>query len=243
MKNYYLRLIVSSAVAGLIMALAGFELIAMDAQGAFIAGGFIQGFGLLIVLYFGLYLSTSHLTDVFTSENKKRTIFSLLIALAINIGVIIAVGYLLRVMTDEDPGFIASAEKFVSTRIVETHSTQNGKDWYMALISGVMCGVILNLTSTIYKKHMHAFTRMVVVILGVGIYVVCRLENIMTNTLYIAYAHNWSGGTALDLAMVLLGNIIGIYLTYFAIKFVTPKPKKANKKQLYQILIKSKWLI
>lgn len=226
--NYYLRLIVSSAVAGLIMALAGFELIAMDAQGAFVAGAFIQGFGLLIVLYFGLFLSTSHLTDIFTSDNKKRTFLSLIISLIINIGVIIAVGYLLRVMTDEDPGFIASAEKFVKTRIVETQSSQDGKEWYMALISGIMCGVILNLTGAIYKRHMHAFTRMVVVILGVGIYVVCRLENIMTNTLYIAYAHNWSGGTALDLTMVLLGNIIGIYLTYFAIKFLTPKTKQIS---------------
>lgn len=228
MKNYYLRLIVSSALTGLIMAIAGFELIAIDAQGAYIAGGFIQGFGLLLILYFNLYLFTSHACDIFTNENKKRTAISLVIGLLINLGVIIMVGYLLRIMTDENPDFIESAIKFVSSRIVET-SSQDGKEWYMALISGIMCGITLNLMSTIYKKHLHPLIRMLVVILGVGIYVVCRFENIMTNTLYIAYAHNWTGGTALDLVMVLLGNVIGIYMTYFAIKFVTNKPKKETK--------------
>lgn len=225
--NHYLKVCISSFVAGLIMALAGFELIAMEANNAFVAGAFIQGFGLLVCLFFNLELYNCHFCNVLSNEKKGQAIISLLISLIINLATIVGFAYLFRLGSNEKESFIAAANKFSDAREIGL----NGKAWYMSIINGFMCGLICFVGGAAYKRSNNGFVKVIAPILAVGIFVICGFENLMTNTLYIAYAQRWSGGTALDLAMVLIGNTLGIVFTYYIIKLVeTAVKKQINKK-------------
>lgn len=217
--NCYLKVVVSSFVAGLIMALAGFELVAMEANGAFVAGAFIQGFGLLLALFFNLELYNCHLCNLITNEDKKKAILSLLISLIINIATIIAFAYLFRLGSNEKQTFIDAANKFTDAREIAVAGA-TGKPWYMSIINGFMCGLICFIGGVAYKKSNNGFVKVISPILAVGIFVVCGFENLMTNTLYIAYAQRWTLGTFLNLLMVLIGNTLGVIFTYYLIKVV-----------------------
>lgn len=223
--NRYLQVTISSFVAGLIMALAGFELVAMEANNAFVAGAFIQGFGLLLALFFNLELYNCHLCNVFNNEDKLEAIVSLLISLVVNIATIIAFAYLFRLGSNEKESFITAANKFVDAREIAVNGG-DGKAWYMSIINGFMCGLICFIGGFAYKKSDNAFVKVISPILAVGIFVVCGFENLMTNTLYIAYAQRWTLGTFLNLLMVLIGNTLGVFFTYFAINFVSAKLTK-----------------
>lgn len=222
--NHYLKVVVSSFVAGLIMALAGFELIAMDANGAFVAGAFIQGFGLLLCLFFNLELYNCHFCNIFNDKNKKQAILSILISLVINIATIVAFGYLFRAGNSRED-FIISAIKFTDAREILIGG-EDGKPWYMSIITGFMCGLICFIGGTVFKRSNNAFVKVISPILAVGIFVVCGFENLMTNTLYIAYAQAWTLGTFLNLVMVLIGNTLGIIFTYYMIKLIDNAVKK-----------------
>ncbi|MCQ2794758.1 MAG: formate/nitrite transporter family protein [Bacilli bacterium] len=216
--NHYLRVTISSFVAGLIMALAGFELIAMDANGAFVAGAFIQGFGLLLCLFFNLELYNCHLCNVVNDKDKKKALFSLIISLIVNMGTIVAFAYLFRAGNSRED-FVLSAIKFTDAREILIGG-EDGKPWYMSIITGFMCGLICFIGGVAYKRSNNGFVKVISPILAVGIFVVCGFENLMTNTLYIAYAQAWTLGTFLNLVMVLIGNTLGVFFTYFAIKLI-----------------------
>lgn len=222
--NHYLKVTVSSFVAGLIMALAGFELIAMDANGAFVAGAFIQGFGLLLCLFFNLELYNCHLCNVINDKDKKKALLSLIISLIVNIATIIAFGYLFRAANNRED-FILSAIKFTDAREILIGG-EDGKPWYMSIITGFMCGLICFIGGAVFKRSNNGFVKVVSPILAVGIFVVCGFENLMTNTLYIAYAQAWTLGTFLNLVMVLIGNTLGVIFTYYAIKLIDNTFKK-----------------
>lgn len=223
--NHYLKVVVSSFVAGLIMALAGFELIAMDAHDAFVAGAFVQGFGLLLALFFNLELYNCHLCNVINDENKVKALISLFISLIVNIGTIIAFGYLFRVASNYNEVLIKCANDFVNLREIAVAGI-DGKPWYTSIFTGFMCGLICFIGGVAYKKSNNGFVKVISPILAVGIFVVCGFENLMTNTLYIAFADRWTLGTFLNLVMVLIGNTLGIIFTYYAIKLVDSALKK-----------------
>lgn len=227
--NHYLKVTISSFVAGIIMALAGFELVAMDAHDAFVAGAFVQGFGLLLCLFFNLELYNCHLCNTITEKEKMKATISVLISLVINIGTIIACAYLFRLGTNENKNLILSANEFVDLREIAVNGS-DGKQWYMSIITGFMCALLCYLGGYAFKKSNNGFVKVISPILAVGIFVVCGFENLMTNTFYIAYAQRWTVSTALNLIMVLIGNSLGVFFTYFAIKLVDQAiGKKKNK--------------
>ncbi|MCQ2792694.1 MAG: formate/nitrite transporter family protein [Bacilli bacterium] len=215
----YLKIALSSLIAGFIMALAGFELVAMEANNAFVAGAFLQGFGLLLVTYFNLELYNCHVCELITGEKKLERLLTLLMALVINLATIIGVAYLCRLASNEKESFIIAAEKFTNARIISINGSE-GKAWYMALVNGIMCGIICYIGAYFTKKSTHPFVRILGPFFAVGLFVVCGFENLMTNAFYIAYAHALNANTILDLVMVFLGNSIGAILTYYAFRFI-----------------------
>lgn len=219
MVKEYLKLFVSSIFAGFIMALAGFELVVMKANNLFVLGCFLQGFGLLIILFFGLKFFNCHLCNVFSKENRFRNIINLLIILIINVFTIVGCGYLFRLITGFNESFNDAAINFVNWRLIEINEF-SGRPWYLALLGAIICGIITFVGSYIYKNVKHPFIKLFAVLFAVGLFDICLFENFMTNVLYVSYANMFNLSTILDLILVLFGNVIGIYLTYFAISFI-----------------------
>ncbi|MCQ2753247.1 MAG: formate/nitrite transporter family protein [Bacilli bacterium] len=217
-----LRYVVSSIVAGFIMALAGFELVVMKSLDAYIAGAFLQGLALLLISYLGLDLYNRHLTEVFTSKKKGLCLLNIVICLCLNVASIIGFAYLLRVVTNHNIDYISTAIKMVEARITHVGEIA-GKEWYMTLISGFICGLMIACATRIYRSNVHPVLRALAPVLTVGLYIILGFENLFTNVFYIAFAAIWNIGSVLNLLLILFGNVIGTYLFYLLTKFLSHK--------------------
>jgi len=229
-NSHYFKLIISSMFAGLIMALAGFELVVANKESLnlFYVGGFVQGFGLLTILFLGLDLFNCKLVGLFESKNKIKYAIDLLIVLLTNILTIFLVAYLLRVLTNGNEELRTSAVNIANMRVIIIGQSE-GKEWYDALIASLMCGFIIAISINVYKRTNNAFIKLISIIAGVGIYVACGFEQIMTNIFYVVFADMLNGSTILDLFIVLIGNSVAAILVYFGFKLILPNTKKVEK--------------
>lgn len=225
--SHYFKLVISAMFAGLIMALAAFELVVANKAdlNLFYLGGFIQGFGILAVVYLGLNLFNCKLIGIFESKEKLKTALDLFIMLIVNLLTIVLVAVLLRVLTNDNQALIDSAKKIADIRVI-TIKGSDGKEWYDALIASLMCGFIVGIGLNIYKKVNSPIIKFLSLIFATGIYVVCGFEQIMTNMFYITFANMFNGYTVLDLFIVLVGNSLASILVYFGFKVILPNKEK-----------------
>lgn len=229
-NNHYFKLVVSAMFAGLIMSFAAFELVVANKAefNLFYFGGFVQGFGLLAVLFLGLELYNCKLINIFESKDKLKTTLDLLIMLVVNIATIISIAVLLRVLCNDNESLMTSAKKIAELRVIIVKGS-GGKEWYDALIASLMCGFVVSIGGYIYKKSNNAIIKFISIIMAVGIYVICGFEQIMTNTFYVTFAGMLNGNTILDLFIVLIGNSVAAIITYFAFKLILPINKVSKK--------------
>jgi len=227
-NSHYFKLVISAMFAGLIMAVAGFELVVANNKNLYFAGGFIQGFGLLAVLFLGLELFNCKIVGIFDSKDKSHYALDLLITLVVNLLTVFCIALLLRVVTADNESLMKSAEAIATSRII-TIKGSVGKEWYDALISALMCGFIIGIGVGIYKRVSNPIIKFVTIILAVGVYVACGFEQIMTNTFYVTFADKLDGSTILDLFIVLIGNSVACILVHFAFKLILPTNKVTKK--------------
>lgn len=227
-NSHYFKLVISAIFAGLIMAIAGFELVVANNKNLFYAGGFIQGFGLAAILFLGLELFNCKLVGIFESKDKLHTGIDLLIMLAVNLLTVFSIALLLRVLTNDNIELMKSAEAIADLRVISIRGSA-GKEWYDALIASLMCGFVVSIGTNIYKRTSNPIIKFITIILAVGIYVACGFEQIMTNTFYVTFAGKLNGNTVLNLFIVLIGNSVAAILTYFAFKLILPTNKVVKK--------------
>lgn len=223
LDNRYIRMICSSFLSGLIMALAALELVAAKSFDKFFIGGFIQGFGLLAVLYLNLDLFNVRFIRIFTEKEKLKTLLDLFIILIVNLLTVITVAVICYVMVKGNESMVKAAKDIANLRVITIGGTL-GKDWYDVLIASIMCGLIVSTACKIFFKLNNTFAKILTIVLAVGLYVVCGFEQIMTNTFYVVFAWMVSPSTILDLAIVLVGNLLGATIIYFLFK-VIDRPK------------------
>lgn len=222
LNSHYFKLVVSSLIAGFIMAIASFELVVAKSMNLFYVGGFVQGFGLLAIMYLGLELYNTKLCSIYESKTKLKTLLDIFIVLVVNISIIVAIACLLRALTSDKKELVDAAKYIADSRVITIRGSQ-GKEWYDALIASLMCGMIVSIGVNIFKKTSNFFIKFIAIIVAVGIYVICGFEQIMTNTFYITFANMISIYTFLDLLIVVIGNTIGGSLIYFAFKVIDKK--------------------
>jgi len=207
------------------MALAGFELVAAQSLNLYYIGGFVQGFGLLVIVYLGLELYNTKSLTILSSKTKLKTFLEIVFVFIVNILTIVLVAVLIRVMTYGNDTLINAAKKIAQYRVI---GRGIGKEWYDCLIASLFCGFIVGIGINIYKRVSHPILKFLSIILATGIYVACGFEQVMTNTFYIVFADMFNGSTCLDIFITLIGNTAACFGVYYAFKFLFPPKVETN---------------
>lgn len=227
-KNHFIHLIISSILAAFVMSLCSFELVAMKALNHYVAGAFLQGFGLLAILFIGLDCFTGHINDIFVGKNKICIVIDVFIMMVVNLFFIVGFAHLFRLIIGNEDYYNAAIE-IANYREVKIRDW-DGKPWYRSLLAGIFCAAVVFTTIEFYKKANNPFVKVFIVLMGVGIYVIAGFENILTDFFYIAYANQFNPPTTFGLFIVLFGNIGG-YMLSFGVKNLLIKSKQEISKE------------
>ena len=213
-RNKYLRLMLSSFIAGFIIAISGFALIAMKAVNLLFVGAFLQGACCLIIALISLKAHNSYLLDVFR-EKKKSAYLNLIIIFIINIASIVLFSYIFRLIFNNIVELTEAAEDLAEVREVVV-GNYDGKDCILSCGNGIMCGALVAAGSMTFKECPSKFKWFgaIAIVASVTIFVVSGFENFNTNISYITYALSINLSNFVGSFLVLVGNVLGAYLIH-----------------------------
>ncbi len=193
-----------SIAAGALIAMASYLFLKADAP----LGAIFFGFALSFVCLYQL--------DLFTGKigyfgEKDFAFIKILIGNFIGAGIVCI---LLRWNAGMIETAVALAEKKAAL------------PWYIALINGTFCGVLMYLAVNSWNKGFHAGC-----FLCVTVFILCGFEHSIADFAYMAYAWVWS----INLLWILLGNAVGAVAARLLVHENAPffnmfnKPKNGSK--------------
>ncbi|WP_288876311.1 formate/nitrite transporter family protein [uncultured Allobaculum sp.] len=167
-----------SIAAGGMIAIAAYLFLRAEAP----LGALFFGFGLAFVIIYQLDLFTGKIG--FFGEHD-------LPFLRILLGNLIGAGIVCLLLRTNTP-VIETAQALVEKK--------DALSWYVALINGTFCGVLMYLAVSSWKRGFHAGC-----FLCVTVFILCGFEHSIADFAYMALAWKWS----LNLLWILLGNALG----------------------------------
>jgi formate/nitrite transporter FocA (FNT family) len=171
-------------------------------------GSALFSVGLLCVCSFAMFLYTGKIG--YAIDNKPAFLSDLAIGLAGNFVGAVGFGYLCGLV----PGVKARAEAIAASRDV----LSGGEQWWMSLVLGVICGMLVFLAVDVFKRKPGAVGALGLV-LAVTTFVFVGSEHCIANMAYFSMANHWTAGTLCNTLLVALGNSLGALLLRSMIKF------------------------
>ncbi len=170
--------------------------------------------GLLLVLFFGLWLFTGKIGYVFEG---KFSIFDYLIMFLGNFVGAMLIGYLAY--------FILKNTSIYELNYISTFDKTEGFKFWNLLQSGIFCGMFVYGAVEAFKiKKLHVSIRIILVVALIGTFVVLKLNHCIANIFYFSFANLWSWKGLLFIFVNTLANSIGAIilnsLKLLVLKFV-----------------------
>lgn len=189
----YLKIILKSILAGLMIAIGGTVNLTIGGIG----GSILFAIGLFMIVVNSYNLYTGKIGYLF--NNGKKYIIELILTLVGNLIGTVSVGYLLLLTR------IGSKIKNASMIICETKLNDT---WYSILILSIFCGMLMYLAVNLYKELKDS-GKYIAVFICVCVFILCGFEHCIANMYYFSVANMWSLDTAFYLVIMILGNSIG----------------------------------
>lgn len=185
-------------LAGIMISIGGAVYLASQVK---IAGAFLFGVGLFIILCRGYALFTGAVGYALT--NDRRTNFELPVILAGNLAGTAACGYAVRLTR---LGAVAdAAEKACSVKLED--------GLLSAFILSVFCGVLMFAAVDTFKKQEHGILKTAAVFFCVAAFIVAGFEHVVANMFYFAAAGMFRRPEVwLKLLVMAAGNSVGAML-------------------------------
>lgn len=169
-----------------------------------IAGSLFFCIGLFVILVWELNLYTGRICN--TTVDYR---YLLLIYLGNFLGCFIF-GILLRTVS---PGvFIDSMSTSLQTRVENP--------WYISLIRGFLCNLCIFIAVRGYNDLDREWKKLLSLILGVSVFVLCRFEHCVANMFYITFCNAWNWKSVGFLLLVTIGNTLGGLIIPIILKFL-----------------------
>lgn len=182
MAKEILNKILKSALAGLLIALAGIIYLQCENK---IVGAFLFSVGLLAIFILDANLFTGKIGYV----NSKQKTLDCLFILVVNLVIAFLIGLLYRLYKGE-----------VSTAF----DSRMNKQWYQLLLDGIGCGALIYIACESYAK----MKSVIVPIICVAGFILAGFEHSIADAFYFgASTLSWNG--LLYLLIVIIGNAIG----------------------------------
>ena len=190
MKENKFKLIVKAMMAGCAISLGGLTNIYSQNN---VIGSLFFCIGLFVILVWELNLYTGKLCNL-TLEYKNL----LLIYLGNFLGCFLF-GTLLR---------IVSSSTLIDNMSTSLQMRVEGP-WYISLIRGFLCNLCIFIAVRGYNDLDREWKKLLSLILGVSVFVLCRFEHCVADMFYITLCNAWNWKSLGFLMLVTIGNTLG----------------------------------
>lgn len=203
-----LKTYLSGFYAGLFVVLAAMIYLVLTSLGLRPLGSILFSVGLIIIVIFDFGLYTGKIGYAF-AKNGPKTLDLLLTFLGNATGVVLG-GFLLSLLRFSGwDALFDVVDGIARSRVIGT-----GEVWYMAIINGFFCGVLVFLSIHVYKKAKNIIVKYLGLVFFISVFVLLGMEHCLANMFYFSFANAWSGLLLLNVLLVIVGNSLGGMFAY-----------------------------
>lgn len=195
----YLKIFISSILSGFMITIGATVYIAMLAIDQKFIGSVLFGFGLFIIIHFGLWLYTGKVGS--TLDNKPIYLLKLLVCVIGNMLGVFILSSIIKLTRTASQDFISTAYSIASGK-------QNDS-WYSIFILSFMCGIMIYLAVKGHEKCPYSVGKLVICFLAVIVFIICGFEHCVANVSYFTYAGIFNFKTVLYFLIMIIGNGLG----------------------------------
>lgn len=203
-----LKIYLSGFYAGLCVVLAAMIYLVLSSFGLRPLGSVLFSAGLIIIVIFNLALYTGKIGYVFAKNGPKP--LDVLMTFLGNATAVISVGFLLSLLRLTSWNALFD----IIDGIAKSRAIGTGEAWYMAVINGFFCGVLVFLSLHAYKKAKHIWVKYVGLVFFISVFVLLGMEHCLANMFYFSLGNAWSGPLLLNTVLVIIGNSLGGMFSY-----------------------------
>ncbi len=214
MKSY-LGIFISSLLSGFMITIGATVYIAMVAIEQKFIGSILFGFGLFIIIHFGLWLYTGKVGN--TLDNKPKYLLKLIVCVIGNMLGVFILSSIIKLTRTASADFIAAAYNIASSK-------QNDS-WYSIFILSFMCGIMIYLAVKGHEKCPYSLGKALICFLAVIVFIISGFEHCVANVCYYTYAGIFNPMTILYFLIMIIGNGLGSIFFDGILKIIT----KLNK--------------
>ncbi|MBQ9416590.1 MAG: formate/nitrite transporter family protein [Clostridia bacterium] len=202
--KYACSVFLSALLAGFMISIGGAVFLKVSADGSTfgrVFGALLFSIGLFTILAFGLHLYTGKIGLLFLpGKSAGFKCSELCMTLLGNLCGTLAAGGMFGAFLRGQTSSVAVVN--AKTTLLEEHPLR-----LLALAVG--CGVLMFVAVYGYNNVQNILTKGILVLFGVGGFILAGFEHSIADMFYVAAAGIWNGKTIGMLALVVLGNSIG----------------------------------
>ena len=203
-----LKTYLSGFYAGLCVVLAAMIYLVLTSLGLRPLGSILFSVGLIIIVIFNLALYTGKIGYAFAKDGP--TFLDLLMTFVGNATGVVVVGFLLSLLRYS--GWDALFD--VVDGIALSRAIGTGEAWYMAIINGFFCGVLVFLAIHIHKTAKRTWVKYVGLVFFISAFVVLGTEHCLANMFFFSIGGSWNTALLLNVILVIIGNSLGAMFAY-----------------------------
>lgn len=203
-----LKTYLSGFYAGLCVVLAAMIYLVLTSVGLRPLGSVLFSVGLIIIVVFNLALYTGKIGYAFAKNGPKP--LELVMTFLGNVTGVVLGGFLLSLLRYSGWNALFDiVDGIALSRIIGT-----GEAWYMAIINGFFCGVLVFLSLHVYKKAKRTWVKWLGLVFFISVFVILGMEHCLANMFYFSLGNAWNGLLFLNVLLVIVGNSLGGMFAY-----------------------------
>ena len=207
-KALALKTYLSGIYAGLCVILAASIYLVFSSFGLRPIGSVLFSVGLVIIVIYNFALYTGKIGYVLAKDGPSPLVITM--TFLGNVTAMVAGGYLLSLL--RFTGWNALFD--IVDNINASRMIGSGETWYMALINGFFCGVLVFLAIYSYRKAKRVWVKYLGLVFFISVFVILGMEHCLANMYYFSLGNAWSGPLLLNVIIVIIGNSLGGMFTY-----------------------------
>lgn len=203
----YLKVLISSIMAGCSIAFGATFYLVLASQGVFllkVLGSFLFGIGLFTIIHFDFWLYTGKVGYIF--ENKPNYLLKLLISFLGNLIGVIGLSFLIKQTYVINDNIISFCQNLVS---IKDHER-----WFEVFILSFLCGMMIYLAVEGHKRASYPLAKVIFAFFPISLFIICGFEHVIANACYYTYAGSLNWHEILWFLYMGLGNALGSLAFY-----------------------------
>ncbi len=201
----YVKLLISSIAAGLLIGFGGFVYLNVKGMSPIFAS-FLFSLGLFCIIVLKLHLFTGKVGYIL--DNKPKYLLDLVVIFIGNVIGASAMGFLGRLTR---MNVIEAAEAVSNVKLNDSLLS--------VFLLAIGCGVMIFIAVEVQRYDIHPVSKLFGVVVPIIVFILCGFEHCVADAYYFSAANAWTLKTVGYLLIIALGNGIGSLICYVLLRY------------------------